>query len=107
VQVDERVVAEDGPVVGGDEPHAAHVRGQGVDLVDADGGLQALVPAPQIAGLELVGIDLGVLGQLVVDGPDPVAPLLQVGDQVMADETTSTGDEHAHASMIAHRRIPP
>ena len=34
VDVDEGVVVEDLGVVGGDEAHAAHVGGEGVDLVD-------------------------------------------------------------------------
>jgi hypothetical protein len=102
VDVDEGVVAQDGGVVGGDEAHAAHVRGQRVHLVDVPGGQQALVPPAQVPQLELVGVHVGVLGTLEVDTPDPVAALLQIGDEVVADEPPGSGHQHPPVSVFAH-----
>jgi hypothetical protein len=65
-------------------------------------GLETGVPAPQVEDLELVGVDVGVLGVLEVDAPHPVATLLQIRDEVMADEATRTGDEnpiHLHSQL--------
>ena len=101
VRVDEDVVVEDEAVVRRDEPHPAHVGREGVDVVDllavgrrAD-GLQARVPATEVEEVELVGRRLFELRPLDVDAADPVAALLEVLDEVMADESTGASDENA------------
>ena len=57
-----------------DEAHAAHVGRERVDVVDAAGvACEAVVPAAEVEELELVGVDVGVLGLLEVDAAHPVA----------------------------------
>jgi hypothetical protein len=94
VDVDQRVVAENGAVVVGDETHPAHVRGKRVDMVDTPGSLQAAVQPAQVEHLELVGVRVRVLRKLLVHPSHPVALLLQVGDEVAADEAAGAGDEN-------------
>jgi hypothetical protein len=91
VEVDECVVVEDGRVVLGDESHPAHVRSERIDLIHVPHGEERVVPAPQVEELELVGVDLRVLRALEVHPANPVPPLLQVGDEMMADEASRPG----------------
>ena len=62
-------------MVGGDETHAAHVCSERVHLIDIASRRDALVPAPKVPDLELVCIDVRVLGVLEVYAPHPVAAL--------------------------------
>ena len=109
VEVDQRVVVEDRGVVARDEAHPAHVGRERVDVVDAAGRLEGLLAQAQVADLELVGVDRGVLGHLEVDAADPVAALLEVGHQVVADEAAGSGHEdslHDPNSLRALRAYP-
>src|SRR5205085_6769596 len=102
VKVDEGVVPDDRPVIRRYEPHASHVGSEGVHLVDATGGDEAVVPTPKVEDLELVGRRLAELGPLRVDAPDPVALALQVGEEVTADEPAGTRHHdpvHARVSV--------
>src|SRR5262245_47104874 len=81
-------------MVAGDETHASHVGGERVDLIDASGRLEAVVPSPQIEQLELVCIRGAVLGELDVHAAHPVALLLQEGDEMVAYEATRTCDQY-------------
>ena len=54
--IDQRVVMQDLGVMGGDEAHPAHIRSQAVDLVNAAGCLQAVIPAAQVEQFEFVRI---------------------------------------------------
>ncbi len=94
MEVDQRVVVEDLGVVEGDEAHAAHIRGQRVHLIHTAGGLQAVVPPTEIQDLELVRVDIGVLGILDVDTTHPVALLLQAGHEMMTNESTGAGNQN-------------
>ena len=89
-------------MVGRDEPHAPHVGGQRIDVVDAAGGQQALVEAAEVAQLELVGVPNGVLGRTGVHPSHPVAPLLQRRDEVVADEAAGPGDQHTRMNWGCH-----
>ena len=105
VRVDEDVVVEDLGVVLRDEAHPPHVGREGVDVLDRlpvvrARGLQAVGPAAEVQQLELVGARLLELGPLDVDAADPVALVLEVVDEVVADEATSTG--HEDAFLISH-----
>jgi hypothetical protein len=102
MDVDQRVVPQDGGVVGRDEPHTAHVSGQGVHMVDAARGQQALVEAAEVSQLELVGVDHGVLGNADVHPPHPVTSLLQRGDEVVADEAAGSRDQDARTVWGSH-----
>src|SRR5438105_145692 len=75
-------------MMGGDEPHAAHVRGESVDVLDAPGGLQRRVRPPEIEDLELVGVHVGVFGVLQIDASHPVTIRLETAHQVVPDETS-------------------
>ena len=90
VDVDQRVVVQDLGVVVRDEPHAAHVRSEGVDLVDALRCLQAVLPTPEVEQQELVRVDIRVLGFLDIDASYPVAALPEVGHEMMADKAAGT-----------------
>ena len=94
-------------MVGGDEAHPAHVGGQRVDVVDAAGGLEGLLAQPEIEELELVGVDRGVLGLLEVDAAHPVAALLEVGHEVVADEPAGAGHEYSLHDQISSARPSP
>jgi hypothetical protein len=48
MEVDERIVVQDLGMVRGDKTHAAHVSSQGVDLVHAVCGFQAILPTPKV-----------------------------------------------------------
>jgi hypothetical protein len=79
-------------------------------VVDAAGGQQAVVPASQVADLELVGVDRGELGILAVDAANPIAALFEIGDQVVADEAAGAGHEHALVGVChfaCHSRTKP
>jgi hypothetical protein len=93
MDVDQRIVAQDGGVVGRDESHAPHVGGQRVDVVDAACGQQAVVEAAEVAQLELVSVAHGVLGRTGVHPSHPVAPLLQRRDEMVADEAAGSCDQ--------------
>ena len=56
---------------------------------------QAVLPAAQIEQLELVGRGRRVLRVLEIDAAHPVALLLQMSDQMMADEAAGAGDQNA------------
>src|SRR6266568_1514438 len=103
VDVDERVVVKDPAVVGGDEAHAAHVRSEGVDLLDSLGCLEAVLPANEVEQEELIRPRGRVFGLLDVHTPDPVAQLLQVRNQVVSDEASRTADQYPHILLRAHR----
>src|SRR5439155_23236849 len=94
VDVDQHVVPADLGLVRMDEADAAHVRGQGIDLVDAAGRGQAIVPASQIEELELVPGRRLVFRQLDVHAAHPVTALHEELRQVMSDEATRSGHEH-------------
>jgi hypothetical protein len=91
--------------VGGDEAHAAHVGGESVYVVHAPGRLQALVPATQIPQLELVGVNRRVLRIFEIDPAYPAATLLEIGDEVVADEPSGAGDQHT-GRLIRHGATP-
>jgi hypothetical protein len=103
VQVDERIVVQDLGMVGGDKAHAAHVRGQGIDLVHAAGRRDTIVPAPQVQLPKLLGVRRAELGGFEIDPPDPIALASQRGDQVVPDKASSTGDDDLIA--IRHREF--
>ena len=93
MDVHEQVVVQDLRVVGGNKPHSSHVGRQGIDLIHTARGLQAIIPAPQVEQLEFVSVLWAELRVLDVHSAYPVARFLQVCDQMMADETTGTGDK--------------
>ena len=79
--------------------HAAHVCGQGVHLVDARRGPQAVLPIPQIKQLKFIGIAGIKLRGLEVDSPDPVALRPEKRNEVMADEPACAG--HQNLNFVA------
>ena len=104
VQVDQAAVAHDLALGRVDEPHAAHVGRELVDLVEglavlgAHGRL-AIGRVPQVDPLEVVGGGGRELGVLLVGATDPVAVLHQPPHEVAPDE----------APRPAHQRrlLPP
>ena len=102
VDVDQRIVVQNQRVMRADEPHAAHIGGQRVYLLDAARRLQAVLPAPQIQHLKLVGGGRRVFRILQVSAAHPVTSRLQIIHQVMADETAGTGHQNSrtHAFLL-------
>ena len=56
MRVDQHIIVQNLGVMLGDEPHAAHVGRQRVDVVDAARRLEAVSPAPEVQQFELVGV---------------------------------------------------
>ena len=67
---------QDSGVIVTDEAHAAHIGCQGVHLVHAAGGLQAVVPAAQVEDFEFVGVGgfVFVLLDVYATNPVPLQP---------------------------------
>ncbi len=87
-------------VVGGNEAHPAHVGGEAVDLVDAAGGLQAVIPAAQIQQFKFIRVGGAVFGIFDVHAAHPAAFFPQEGNQMMADESTCTCYKNTSLSHI-------
>ena len=112
VDVDQHAVAHNHRFVVLDEADPAHLGGEAIDLLDPPSRQEAVVELAEVEDLELVGTAGGVLGELLVDPTDPVALVLEVIDEVVADEATGAGDEDALVVGLAHvvitvRRKPP
>jgi hypothetical protein len=73
-------------------------------VIDAPGGLEALVPAAQVPQLELVGVDRRVLRIVAIDPTHPVAALLEIADEMVTYEPSSPGDRDAR--RVRHRAHP-
>jgi hypothetical protein len=69
-------------------------------MVDALRRLEAVIDAPEVADEELVGMVVRVLGVHQIDPADPVALILQVLHQMVADETSGAGNESSN--LIGH-----
>src|SRR5579864_8320253 len=91
----------------GDETHAAHVGRQRVHFITPAGGLEATVPPAQIQQLKLIGACGTVFGDLEVDAADPISQALQVGDEMMADETTRACNCDAQLLLHAPNLLAP
>ena len=94
--VDERVVARQKGVIGGDIADAAHIRRQLIDVVHAACGLQAALEMAQIRNHEFVGVAILELRPLDIHAPHPVALRLQPLDEVMADKAAGPGNNDVH-----------
>jgi hypothetical protein len=95
VYIDQGVVAKDNGMVGRDETHPSHVRGQRIDMVDSSRGQETFVQAAEVSQLELVGVRLSVFRNVKVHTSDPVSVLFQRGHEMVADE--SAGARHQDA----------
>ena len=100
--------------VGLDEPHAAHVARQVVDLARLGERLFArrLLAKVQSTVVHIGKLLVPLVEWLDVDGANPpVTPTPQVGDEVAADETTRPPDhdEVVAAQLVAQsfRHAPP
>jgi hypothetical protein len=106
VGVDQQAVVEDLALVGVDEAHAAHVRGELIHLVDGlavdENGLDAALRLTEVELQELVGGGRAELVLLDVHPADPEALLLQPLDQVTSDESPGTADNRS-----LHGRLSP
>src|SRR5579864_639366 len=100
MQVDERRVAHDFRFVRLDEPDSAHIGRQVVDLVDALGGLEGVLPAPEVQLKELMRMCCLVFRLLEIDAAHPVAAFHERAAQMMADEATRTRDEDSFGRSI-------
>jgi len=90
-------------VVAGDEPHPTHVGGEGVHLIDPPRRQQTLVQTARVAHLELVGVDVAVLGQLQIDTAHGVTLRLEERDEVVADEATPLQSPRHAPACRSHR----
>ena len=95
VRIDEHVVVQYLAVIRGDETHPAHIGGQGVDLLDTVGCLQAIRPATQVQNLEFVCRARRVVGQLEIHSANPVAPGAKKAHQVVADKPAGSRYENS------------
>ena len=80
-------------VIGGNKAHSAHVCGECIHMICIASRRKALIPAPEVSDLELIGVNATVLGILEVYATHPVATLLKVRNEVMSDETARSSDE--------------
>ena len=78
-----------------DKAHPPHVGSESIDVFHALNGLLAGLPAAEVEQFKLVGGGGGELRLLDIHAADPVALLLQISDEVVADEAAGTGDEYA------------
>ena len=94
MRVDQHIVVHDHGFVVLDVADAAHVGGEIVDFGASRAPQRslALLPPPQIQQLELVGRRRAELRVFEIDAPDPISIGLERGDEVVANESTGTGD---------------
>jgi hypothetical protein len=101
VDIDQRIIVQDGGMISGDKTHATHVCCQGIDLIDTFGGSQAVLPTPQVEQEEFIGIDMGKLRIVQIRASDPVSQVFEMGRQVVANETAGSSDKDLAA--LCHR----
>src|SRR6266480_1617127 len=101
--VDQDVVPTDLGLVAVDEPDAAHVGREGVHLVDAASGDQAVVPPPEVQDLELLSRRRLVLRRLDVDATHAIPALDQKFRQMVPDESPRTRHQNnwAHTFLLS------
>lgn len=92
VRVDEDVVVRDVSELRGYIADTAHVGGKVVHLMDAAGGLQSVMPEAQVEQLEFVGRGGLKFGLFDIDAAHPIALCLEALHEMMADETSGSGD---------------
>ena len=77
VEFDQRIVVQNLGMIRADEAHAAHVGGQGVNLVDVLGCLEAVLPPAQVNELEFIGGGGRILRMFQIRAAHPVASFLR------------------------------
>src|ERR1039458_1409608 len=94
LKVDHRVIVEDLRVMGGDETHPAHVRGERIDLVDVTCRRSAVLPAAKIQEQEFVAVRGTEFRFLDVHAADPVSVAFETAGEMTPDESTRSGNEN-------------
>src|SRR5277367_6721337 len=109
MNVDQRIVAKNLRVMRRDEPHASHVGGERIHLVDSVGGFQAVFPTTQIQLRKIVSCARLIFGVFQIRAAYPVALFLEITHQMVADEATSSRNQDSLHSVLPSgvRQNPP
>src|SRR5208282_6694441 len=94
LKVDHRVVVEDPRVMGRDEPHPAHVRGERIDLVDVTCRRGAVLPAAKIHEQEFVAVRRTELRFLDIHAADPVSVAFEPAGEMAPYESTRASNKN-------------
>src|SRR5208282_1617687 len=95
------VVVEDLGVMGGDETHPAHVRGERIDLIDVTGRRSAILPAAKIQAQEFVAVRGTEFRFLDVRAAHPAAVAFETAGQMTPDESTCSGNKNFCRHSVA------
>ena len=95
LKVDHRVVVEDLRVMGGDETHPAHIRGERIDLVDVACRYDAVLPDAKIQEQEFVAIRRTEFRLLDVHAADPVSVAFETAGEMAPDEATHARNKNS------------
>ncbi len=79
----------------GDKSHPSHIGRKRVNLADSARDPQTVLPAAQVKGEELVRVGNLEFGSFHVGASDPIPTLLQIGNQVMTNESTRSRYQHS------------
>jgi hypothetical protein len=103
VKIDQGVVVQDRRMFARDEAHPAHVRGERVYLIHTTHSDESVVTSSEVEDLELISVRLCELRKLEVNSAHPVSTLLQVRNEVVADEASRPGHQYALRPTLLDR----